>query len=269
MSGGGVGRYYVLDAISEGLEPGRRPALTLVDPRVRILAVAVFAIVVVLLTDFAALGVALALSIAALIHTGLPVGSTLKRMIMMDTFVIFMILSMPFTVPGDVAFTVLGLDASWQGIDKALQIGIKANAIILMLMVVVGTMSPTTLGHALGRLKIPMPLVHLLLFTVRYIEVLYGEYKRLRTAMRTRGFRASTNRHTLRTVGYMLGMLLVRAVDRSERILQAMKCRGFNGSLPIIDDLAFAARRDGAFIVLTAGVIAALVALEVLHVATL
>lgn len=34
-------------------------------------------------------------------------------------------------------------------------------------------------------------------------------------------------------------MMLVKAMERSERILQAMKCRGFNGRWPHVDQLKF------------------------------
>jgi cobalt/nickel transport system permease protein len=180
---------------------------------------------------------------------------------MMDTFVIFMLFLLPFTMPGEPAFTVLGLVASWDGIHRALIILLKANAIVMSILVFVGTLEPVTLGHALARLKAPPILVHLLLFMIRYIQVLNDEYQHMRVAMRTRGFRAGLNRHTLQSIGYLLGMLLVRAVDRSERILKAMKCRGFTGQLALLDDMKFAPR-DAMF---AAVVVAALVALFMLE----
>jgi cobalt/nickel transport system permease protein len=38
-------------------------------------------------------------------------------------------------------------------------------------------------------------------------------------------------------------MLLVRSLDRSERIIAAMKCRGFRGRFYLLDHFAFS-RRD-------------------------
>ena len=82
------------------------------------------------------------------------------------------------------------------------------------------------LGHALGHLHVPRKLAHLLLFTVRYLDVLDREYRRLRAAMKVRSFRPRMSLHTYRAYGYLVGMLLVRSFDRSERMLAAMKCRG-------------------------------------------
>lgn len=52
--------------------------------------------------------------------------------------------------------------------------------------------------------------------------------------MRARGFQPGFDRHTLRTFGYLVGMLLVRASERAERVLKAMRCRGFTGEFPIL-----------------------------------
>ena len=147
---------------------------------------------------------------------------------------------------------------------QALRIALTANAVVLMLLTLVGTMEAVTLGHALHRLKAPANLVHLLLFTVRYIEVLNQEYLRLRRAMKTRCFRAENALHTYRSLGYLVGMMLVRALERSERILLAMKCRGFCGQIPMLAELRFA-RRDGAFSLLFALLLGLLIALEVMH----
>jgi len=115
---------------------------------------------------------------------------------------------------------------------------LKASAIVMMAMALLGSMEAVTLARALRSLRAPAGLVHLILFTVRYIDVLDQEYRRLRTAMKTRGFRPSNSRHTYVSFGYLIGMMLVRALERSERILQAMKCRGFHGHYYLLDHFA-------------------------------
>ena len=93
----------------------------------------------------------------------------------------------------------------------------------------------------------PDKLSHLLLFTVRYLDVLHREYLRMRAAMKVRGFRPRMDRHTYRSYGYLVGMLLVRSFERSERIMAAMKCRGFRGHFYLLDHFAFSRRRDLPF----------------------
>lgn len=220
--------------------------LLTLDPRVRIVAVALFAILVVALSSFLALFVALGLAAATMLMARLPVGPTLRRVAAMDGFIVFMLAMLPFTTPGDVVFTIGPLAATEQGFLLACTIALKANAIIMALLALVGTIEPAELGHALWRLRTPPALVHLLLFTVRYIEVLDREYQRLRLAMRARAFQPRNSLHTYRSVGYLIGMLLVRSLDRSERILAAMKCRGFDGRFHVVEHLRFGPR-DAVF----------------------
>ena len=216
------------------------------DPRSRVLAAICFAIVIVSLKSLPVLALGFGLSITLLLATRLPLKATLRRMAAMDGFILFMLALLPFTVAGTPLFLVFGFAFTLEGLLKAIEIALKANAVILMLMVLVGTLEPVTLGHALHRLKAPETLVHLLMFTVRYISVLHQEYLRLRNAMKVRSFRLRNSLHTYRSIGYLVGMMLVRSIDRSERILSAMKCRGFTGRIPLLDTMRFTGR-DAVF----------------------
>lgn len=231
------------------------------DPRSRLLGAIAFAILIVSLNSLTVLALGFGLSVATLLATRLPVKATLRRMAAMDGFIVFMLVLLPFTVPGEALFFLFGFPFTFEGLLRAVEIGLKANAVILMLMVLVGTLEPVTLGHALHRLKTPETLVHLLMFTVRYINVLHQEYQRLRGAMKVRSFKLRNSLHTYKSIGYLVGMMLVRSVDRSERILAAMKCRGFNGSIPLLGAMHFSAR-DGVFAVVSALLAGTLVVLE-------
>lgn len=240
---------------------GREGVIAPLDPRIRIVMACVFAVVTVALSSLVALSAALLVALLLLELSRLPRRQTLKRMAMMDGFIIFTLILLPFSMPGEAIFSLWGMTASWPGLWKAVEIALTANAVILALMVLVGTMEPVTLGHALHRLHCPETLVHLLMFTIRYIEVLREEYLRLRGAMKVRGFRPGTNWHTYRSFGYLVGMMLVRAIERSERILGAMKCRGFSGQMLLLQDFRLS-RQDVVFAVGLTSLCVGLVCLE-------
>jgi len=136
-----------------------------------------------------------------------------------------------------VAFGPIGFTR--EGLRLAAAIALKGNAIVLTLVVLLGKLDATTLGHAMSHLHVPDKLTHLLLFTIRYLDVLHREYLQLRAAMRIRAFRPRMDRHTYRAFGYLIGMLLIRSFDRSDRIVAAMKCRGFRGKFYLLDHFAF------------------------------
>ena len=96
-------------------------------------------------------------------------------------------------------------------------------------MALMATMPVFTMGRALRKLHVSAKIVHLLLFTYRYIHAIHREYLRLINAIKIRGFRPGTNMHTYRTYAYLTGMLLVKSHDRAERVRAAMLCRGFRG----------------------------------------
>ncbi|WP_404381129.1 cobalt ECF transporter T component CbiQ [Caenispirillum salinarum] len=220
------------------------------DPRARVLAAVAFAVAVVALTGLPALVAAVGVAFGLAVWARLPLKETARRVAAMDGFILLTLVMLPFTTPPaagtEPLFTLWGLPASRGGLEHAVRIALKANAVILALLALVGTMRETVLGHALGRLGVPAKLVTLFLMTVRYIEVLHAEYGRLRWAMKARGFRPRTDLHTLKSLGHLVGMLLVRSLERSERVLAAMKCRGYTGRLPLLDTLR-AGPADWAF----------------------
>jgi cobalt/nickel transport system permease protein len=256
--GGAAGAVSALDGRPFSSAIGR------IDPRARVVAAVIFAVTVVALQDFLALAAGLVLSLAVMAAARMPAGRTLRRMAAMDGFIIFMLVMLPFTMPGETLFSLFGFPASREGFLQALRIGLKANAIVLMLMALVGSMESTTLCHALYRLRAPANLVHLLMFTVRYIDVLHQEYQRLRTAMTARGFRPANSRHTYRSYGYLVGMMLVRALERSERVFGAMKCRGFTGRFHVVDSMSLTPA-DAWFAVIAAASVAGLILMEYAH----
>ena len=222
------------------------------DPRARIIAMTLFALATVFSHNLVVPALELLLSIWVALRANLDMQRTIRRVIAMDVFIVLMIVMLPFTTPGDALFHVFGFAFSAQGLVKAIEIGLKTNAVVLMLLALLGTLEATTLGHALARLRVPEKLVHLMLFTVRYLEVIGREYKRMRKAMKARAFQPRSNWHTWRSMGYLVGMLLIRSLERSERTYAAMKCRGFNGRLYLLDHLVWR-RCDNVLLIVALG----------------
>ena len=244
-----------------GALPGASGWLNRLDPRCRIGGAVAVALCTVALNDLPPLLAALAVSLCMAATAQLPWRALLKRVAAVDGFIIVMLLMLPFTHPGTPLFTLLGFTGSAEGTRQAVTIGLKAQVIMLVLIPWVGTLEPVILGQALQQLKIPARLTHLLLFTVRYIAVLDREYHRLRLAMRMRGFRPKTDLHSWRSFAYLFGMLLVRSHDRAERVLSAMKCRGYRGRFPICKGGALTAA-DRLFVITLTGLLSALIAAE-------
>lgn len=231
------------------------------DPRLRILTAAAFVLACLNLHRPGPLALALLLALAAALAAGHRPLRLLRRLWLMEGFMVVVLLLMPFSLAGEPLFSLAGHAASREGVWRAVTLVLRTHAVIFALLGLVGGIEVVRLGHALAHLRLPDKLVHLFLFTVRYIHVLYDEYLRLRRAMRCRGFVARSDRHSWNSLGWLIGMLLVRSLERAERIHQAMKCRGFQGRFYLLDDLRWRPR-DSLAAALLFPLIAALPLLE-------
>lgn len=217
------------------------------DPRGKVLAAAAFAVLVAVSRSFATTVLGLALAAIAVLAARLPGRKVAARLLVVNGFVIFLWLVLPFTYPGEVLWRWGWLIATREGVAAAGLITLKSNAIVLGLIALIATVPIVDLGQALHRLRLPDKLCHLLLFTYRYLYVFEQEYQRLTQAMKIRGFRPRTDLHTYRSYAYLAAMLLVRSYDRAERVYQAMLCRGFQGRFYSLKEFSWQ-RRDRLFL---------------------
>ena len=199
------------------------------DPRIKIIVAALFSVVVATSTNFTALIPALAVSLFLIVFTKLSTRKVFYRLLLVNGLILFLWLLLPFTFKGEQLFTIGPLVGTKEGVLYASQITLKCNAILLAMIALLATIPIFTLGHAMSQLYFPEKIIHLFLFTYRYIHVIFQEYHRLINAMRIRGFIPQTNLHTYRSYAYLVGMLLVKSYDRAERVHKAMLCRGFSG----------------------------------------
>jgi cobalt/nickel transport system permease protein len=144
-------------------------------------------------------------------------------------FILFLWVVLPLSVPGTALFSVGPLNGSREGAVQALLISLKSLSVVLLVITILGTSSITELMHAMSHFHCPQKLLSLAFLIFRYVFVINGEYLRLRTAMRARGFAPGTNMHTYKSFAYLIGMLLVCSFERSERVYKAMLCRGYQG----------------------------------------
>jgi len=209
------------------------------DPRVKIVVTLLFSVVVAVSCSFSALICALILSIVLVAAARLSIVAVGKRLLLANGLIVFLWIFLPLTYNGEASLVLGPLSLSREGLIYALRITLKCNTIILIMMAMLSTTPVFHLGHAMRELYVPGKIVHLFLFTYRYIHVIFQEYMRLTNAMKVRGFVPCSDMHTYRSYAYLVGMLLVRSYDRAERIHRAMLLRGFNGRYYSLSGFSF------------------------------
>jgi cobalt/nickel transport system permease protein len=205
------------------------------DPRVRLTSALAFAFVMASLNSIAASATGLLFAVMYTLASGNPLIPLFKRLILVNTFVMFMWLMLPFSysTPGEVVGILGPLEVTREGLILAVLLTLKANAILLAVMSLIAMGPIHIMAEAARSLGLPDKLVNLFQLSIRYFHVAFDEYHRLRIAMKARGFKSSISRHTLRSIGNLLGILLVRSFDRADRIYKAMLLRGYDGSLHV------------------------------------
>lgn len=194
-----------------------------------------FSAVVACLQTLAALWISLGFSLVLLAASRPPLQDLGKRLLVVNLFIAFLWLFLPWSMPGKELFHAGPLTVSSQGAKYALMLTVRSNALVIALIAFMATTSIASTTHAMNALRIPVKITCLFFFTYRYIQDISSEYSRLTNAMRMRCFLPRTDLHTYRSYAYLVGMLLVNSYDRALRVRMAMVCRGFSGRYPCLD----------------------------------
>lgn len=217
--------------------PGRSP-LHRWDVRCKIVTILAYSFMVTALHQLAAALSAIVFSIVVLAVARSSLSKVLVRLLAIVGFVTMFLVIMPFTVPlrdGDTVIIFGGLawfDFNLRGLLLAGTIAAKAVAITLLMEPLLSTAPlPVTL-QGLSRLGAPEMIGQMVLLSYRYLHVFRHEARRMADGMQVRGFRKRTNIVTLRAVANFLGMLFVRSFERTERVFDAMRARGYRGRFP-------------------------------------
>jgi cobalt/nickel transport system permease protein len=184
---------------------------------VKIVVFTLFLVAVALVQGLAGAVLALALAVVWLLLSRIPLGFTLLRLKGVILFLLSFLALLPLTDP-----------FGWQhGLERGGVIFLKGLAMVLTVLPMFGTTPFHVSMKALRRLGVPDRLVAMILFAYRYIFVFGDEARTLQQALKARGFKGGANRRSLKYWGNLLGLMVVRAFERTERIYQAMLARGF------------------------------------------
>lgn len=208
------------------------------DVRCKIVTILVYCFMIVSLGRLKPALVAVAVSLLVLVIARASLAKVLMRLLAIAGFVGMFFVVMPLTAPvhpGDTMVIFGGqewLGFNLRGLELAATIAAKAVAITLLMEPLLSTAPlPVTL-HGLSRLGVPEVIGQMVLLSYRYLHVFRHEARRMSSGMQVRGFRKRTDLQTLRAVANFLGMLFVRSFERTERVFDAMRARGYKGRFP-------------------------------------
>jgi cobalt/nickel transport system permease protein len=199
------------------------------DARWKLAALVLAAFGVAALNNLASSLAALAVGLVLLMLARLPAKWVRGRLGLFALAALPFLLILPFTLDGS-GWDLGTIRISAHGLAVGLAVFARCVAIGCLSLVLVGTAPLHQTLAAAHKLRVPGLLVLIAGLAYRYTFLLVEEYKRVRVALRTRGFRMTATRHGYRTMGHVTGAILVRGAERAERVSEAMRCRGFDGT---------------------------------------
>jgi len=221
-----------LDLLAEKDSPIHR-----LDPRAKVAATLVFIIYVVSFSRYEIarllpffLFPALMIGIA-----DLPFGYLLRKLILVSPFVIFIGVFNPF-LDREIMFQVGTFEVSggWLSfISILLRFILTVGAALLL----IATTGFPAICMALEKLGLPEILTVQLLMLYRYLFVLIEESIRIMRAYTLRSFSGKKPRYQV--FKQLLGNLLLRTIDRAQRIHMAMLSRAFTGEIKTARQFSF------------------------------
>jgi len=208
---------------------GANTPIARVDPRAKLVTTAAFLVTV---ASYGRLEVIALLPLGAyplvfLVLGNVPLGPIAWRMALVSPFAVLVgafepvLDRQPLGSLGPLVVTAGG--ASFASI--LLRFALSVSAALLL----VATTGLDAAAAALAWFRVPRVLVVQLLFLYRYLFVLSEEVARSLRAHALRSPHHPSPR--IRVAGSMLGQVLLRTLERAQRIHVAMSCRGFDGEV--------------------------------------
>lgn len=245
-----------LDTLATGTTP-----LHHLDPRAKVLTTVVFILSVVSFDKYEISGLLpFFLYPAILIGLGnLPLGFLLKKLLLVSPFVIFLGIFNPWLDQTALyQFGPFAISGGWISFASLLlRFALTVGAALLL----IATTGFAAICMALDKLGAPRIFTVQLLLLYRYIFILIAEAIRMLRAHALRSFRRK-GRITFRVFQQLLGHLLLRTIDRAQRIHLAMLSRAFTGEIRVVRSFNFG-YKEACFLLGCSGLFIALRVIDV------
>ncbi|MGK7942914.1 MAG: cobalt ECF transporter T component CbiQ, partial [Microcystaceae cyanobacterium] len=159
----------------------------------------------------------------------LPFNFWLTRLRYPGLFIIAVVFFLPFASGETVIFQWGMFSLKQEGVDAVILITSRFLSILTVTLVLLGTAPFLNTIKALRSLGLPWIMIDMMLLTYRYLEEFGDMLQQMQRSIHLKGFRLrKLNKRNLRIVAQLMGTLIIRSYERSQRVYQAMILRGYS-----------------------------------------
>ncbi len=223
-----------------------------IDPRLKIVSLVVLITTVVSLQDIRVIIAFYFLALALAVLSKLPALEFTKRVwVFIPIFTGIIAIPSIFMIPGESAFKILGLTATWEGIRWAVLFTLRVATSVSYAILFTMTSRWNEIVSALASFKVPGMVITISTLTYRYIFLLA---KLLLDAMHARRARLAGDLgmvESWKEAGKHIGATFIKANTLGEELYYSMLSRGYVNEVQPLGEFRFE-RLDYAFSALTA-----------------
>ena len=155
-----------------------------------------------------------------------------------EIVILFWIILLPFFYGTTIIFSFAVpwgyLVAYREGLSLGFLFGFRIFGIVTLFLAALSHMSLIEFIGALKTLRIPVSILGSLLIMLRYIPLFLEERHRMQEAQQLRGFHRGSRSERIKSLGFLIGSIIDRALDRSVAVYESMTLRGFGHGMFII-----------------------------------
>lgn len=227
------------------LEIAEKSKLNSLDPRVK-LVFSLLALLIIISTKsvFLPLGAILAVGFA-LVLAGTPWFYWVKRMLPALYIGSLVLITQIFLYGSTPLFQYqwgwLQITGYREGLEHGFLLCSRILGAVSMMVFLTATTTINQLIFAASWLKIPQAMIEIMTIAYRYIFVLLEEMETIYKAQKVR-LGHQNWRSSLKSFGNLGGMVILRVFDKSGKLFNAMRCRGYQNSIRVTYQQSFNGR---------------------------
>jgi len=146
-------------------------------------------------------------------------------------FVIIMTIFIPFYIGPSIAFQMGVFLIYQEGLYVAILLFLRIIGSIFVFLSFFSTLTYSEFIEILTKLRLPSMFTGSFVIMLHYIPILANSNRKILTAQELRGKKITTYKEKLKTHAFIMGKSIVMNMERSEKLYDSLKMRGFSGKL--------------------------------------
>lgn len=211
--------------------------LNKIHPLVRLILPFIWVIPFLILNDIYLVLTIILINIIFSIIFRLNLLKTIQKLKIIIPFIILITIFLPIYIGHTILLHInigLRINVYLEGLNLALLLFFRVFGAALIFLTYFSSLTYSEFIEALTKIRIiPSFFVGSIIIMLHYIPILAQSNRKILNAQELRGKKITTYRQQLKTHAFIMGKNLISNMERSEKLYESLKMRGFSGKITI------------------------------------